>query len=305
MDDAERAPGRLVTGGALVVALLAVSTAATLFKLSEAPPVVKAFYRLLLTTLLIAPFAVALHGREMRALTRRDWALMSGIGVVLALHFWTWIASLDYTSTASSLLFVTLHPLLIGAAAPFVLGERTPVAMWVAIGIAFTGVAIIAAGDAGGGRLPLLGDFLAFLGAVAFAVYLLAARRIRQRLSVLPYTLVVYGAASASLLLFALLTREALWGYPPEEYGVFLALAVVPMIFGHTVINWVVKHVPATLVSVTILGEPVVGAAIAWLVLQEAPPAAAYYGGVFILAGIYLAVRVENRPKAPPDAPAG
>lgn len=292
------APSRLLTGSALLVALLAISTAATLFKLSHAPPVVKAFYRLLLTTLLIAPFALYLHRAELRGLPARDWGLLAGIGAVLALHFWTWIASLDYTSVASSLLFVTIHPLLIGLAAPLFLKERTPLDTWIAIGLALAGSAVIAVGDAGIGATTLLGDLLAFAGAVAFALYLLAARRVRQRLSVLPYTLVVYGAATLTLLAIALLTQDALWGYPPEEYGVFLALAVIPMLGGHTVINWVVKYVPATTVSITILGEPIGGAALAWLVLHEAPPPAAIWGGVLILAGIWLALRAEARVSA-------
>lgn len=302
--EAPRVPGPALRGGALVVALLAISTAAVLFKLSAAPPVIKAFYRLLLSTLLIAPFALWFYRAELRGLTGRDWVALSGIGAVLALHFWTWIASLDHTSVASSLLFVTLHPLLIGLAAPLVLGERTPALMWGAIGIALAGSALIAVGDAGLGGTHLLGDLLAFAGAVAFAVYLLAARRYRQTLSVLPYTLVVYGAASGTLLLIALVTQEPLWGYPKEEYGVFLALALVPMIFGHTVINWVVKYVPATVVSITILGEPVGGALLAWLVLQEAPPLMAYPGGLLILAGIFLALRAQARLTAAAAAPA-
>jgi len=276
---------------ALVVALLAVSSAATLFKLSEAPPLVKAFYRLLLSTLLLAPFALFLKWSELRGLTRRDWLLLSGVGAVLALHFATWIASLDYTSVASSLLFVTIHPVLIGLAAPFLLKERTPALTWVGIVLALGGSAVIAVGDAGLGEMTLFGDALAFAGAVAFAVYLLSARSLRQRMSLLPYTFVVYGAASLTLLVLALLFGDPLWGYPAEEYGVFLALAVIPMIFGHTVINWVVKYVPATLVSVTILGEPIVGSVIAYLVFSEAPSTGTLVGGALVLAGLLLAVK--------------
>lgn len=161
---------------------------------------------------------------------------------------------------------------------------------WAGAGIALSGIAMITAGDwkAGVGQ-ELIGDVLALLGMVAFAVYLLAGRRLRQGVPTLVYVVPVYGVSALVLLLIAVVMSTPLIGYPALDWVIFLALAVVCTIGGHTLYNYSLAYVPASLVSVTLLGEPVLSSLFAWLLLSEVPSWFVLPGGILVLTGIYLA----------------
>ncbi len=287
----DAAPSPLTVAIGLAVAIAAISSAATLFKLSEAPALVKAFYRLLYATVILAPFAVVRHRADFAALGRRDILALSGVGVILALHFATWIASLDLTSVTASLVLVTIHPVLVAGFAQVFMREHLPTRKWVGILVAVLGAVGIALADRTTGGHALLGDLLAFAGAICFAAYLLGARSYRQRMPLLPFVTVVYAAATVTLLVLSLLWSAPLSGWDAQEHGLFLALAVVPMIFGHTVINWVVRYVPAAVVSTTILLEPLGGTLIAYLALGELASPVVLAGGGVVLLGVWLVAR--------------
>ncbi|MCA1812888.1 MAG: DMT family transporter [Halobacteriales archaeon] len=145
----------------------------------------------------------------------------------------------------------------------------------------------------------LLGDALAFAGALFAAVYFLGGRRQRQRLSLPAYALVVYASASVTLLALAFAAREPLTGLPARDLLLCLGLAVGPQLFGHTVANWSLRWVPASLVSTAIVGEPIGSALLAWLVLAEVPPVASLLGGAVILVGVYLVASSQRTAGAP------
>jgi drug/metabolite transporter (DMT)-like permease len=136
---------------------------------------------------------------------------------------------------------------------------------------------------------PLLGNGLALAGAVAAAAYVLAGRSVRQRVPLLPYVLVVYAVAAAGLLAVAVAAGHPLLGYPGHEWGLFLGMAVGPGILGHTVINWALEHVESSVVSVSLVGEPVGSAALAALLFAEIPGPLTVAGGAVVIAGIALA----------------
>lgn len=284
-------PAKPVVLGALVVAILAVSTASVLFRLSEAPALVKAAYRLLYATLLLAPFALARHGRELRSLPARDWLGLAAVGVVLAVHFASWIRSLDLTSVASSVFLVTLHPLVVAAASAFLFREALGARGWIGAAVAVAGGAWVVFADASGGTpgsAPLAGDALALVGAVAAGAYFLAGRSYRKRLPLLVYVVPVYAACALTLVALAAASGDALGGWPLREHAIFLALAVGPMVFGHTVLNWALAHVSAPAVATTVVGEPLGASLLAWLVLGEGVSTAALPGFALVLGGLLL-----------------
>lgn len=307
MKDVEVAPGLVLlaslgrSGGqrqlgrfaplALTVAILAVSTAAIMVRLSTAPPLPVAFWRLAFATLLLAPPTLAWHRADLQALTPREIGTLALVGVVLGVHFATWIASLYLTTVAASVVLVTTHPVLVGLGSGRLLGEPLTGRGWFGVLLALAGAAVIVAVDRGLGVGNLLGDALALTGAAAMAVYLLAGRHVRQRLPVLPYVLVVYGSATVSLGLATLVSGQPFTGYPLQDWLLFLGLAVVPMILGHTLLNWSLEHLPAPVVSTTILGEPLGSTVLAWLILSEVPPTGTLLGGAVVLAGILLVAR--------------
>ncbi|MGQ0535885.1 MAG: DMT family transporter [Methanobacteriota archaeon] len=287
-----RPPG-WVLGAAVAASVAAASTAALFIRLADAPPLAVAFWRLFLATVVLAPAALALRHRELRALSARDLSLLALVGVVLAVHFATWIASLSYTSVASSLVLVTMHPVFVGTAAHFLWGERVPAGGWAGILVALSGVVVIAGGDFGRGAL--LGDALALAGAVAMTLYLLAGRRFRRRVSLLSNAFVVYSTSAVALGAAALLMGVPLAGYAGEQYVLFALLALVPMLLGHSVFNWTLAWLPAVVVSTAILGEPVGSTLLAFFVLGEVPPSTSLVGGLVVLLGIGLFVWANRR----------
>jgi drug/metabolite transporter (DMT)-like permease len=281
---------------ALVVAITAVSTSAVLVRWSSAPAVVLAFYRVLLTTLLVAPLLCTRYRGEFAAFRRRDWLVATATGAALALHFAAYFESLAWTSVAASVTLVQSQPLFVAIGAALVLGERIGRRRAAGIVVALLGMAAMSAGDLLGGAAvrgdrPLYGNALAVVGAVMAAVYVLVGRSLRQRLALVPYVLVVYAACALTLFVVALGQGLPLSGYGTREWAIFLALAVGPGLFGHTVINWALEHVESSVVSVSLLGEPVGATLLALVLLAEVPGTTTLVGALFVLAGIYLTSR--------------
>ncbi|AEH37420.1 DMT family transporter [Halopiger xanaduensis] len=283
---------------ALAVAVFAASTSAILVRWSGAPSSVAAFYRVLFTTAVVAPVALLRHRGEFARLSRSDLAGAVVAGVALAVHFAAWFESLNYTSVAASVTLVQTQPIFVALGAGLVLGERISRETVVGIAVAVVGAAAMSFGDAG--RAPLsdataLGNALALLGAVTVAGYVLAGRSIRQRVSLFPYVTVVYAACAATLFLVVGAQGHDYVAYPAREWLLFLGMAVGPGVFGHTVVNWVLKHLESVVVSVAWLGEPVGSALLAALLLAEIPDAITVGGGLVVLGGIYVTTIERER----------
>ncbi|ACV10774.1 protein of unknown function DUF6 transmembrane [Halorhabdus utahensis DSM 12940] len=283
----------------LSVAVLAVSTSAILIRWSAAPSIVAAFYRVLLTTLLLAPVAWWRQRSAFRRLAWRDLAGGALAGVALAIHFAAWFESLAWTSVAASVTLVQSQPLFVAAAAPLLLDERVGPRTVAGIVVAVAGIAGMSAADLLGvgvlGPNPLYGNALALLGALAMAGYVLAGRSIRQRLALLPYVIVVYTVASMTLLVLLGLQGAPLVAYPPREWLLFLGMAVGPGVFGHTVVNWALGHLESSVVSASLLGEPLGSTVLALVLLGEIPGVATVVGGVVVLIGIVVTARARQQ----------
>jgi len=273
----------------ILVGVSAVSTASIIIRLSSAPALAIASYRLLFATLILLPFFLLKESvKELRALSARGFLILIGVGVVLAAHFSSWITSLKLTSVASSVILVNVAPIFVAILSHFYLKERTTRRVWLGILTAFIGASIISLGDLGQGEESLLGDLLAVVGAITLSLYLLAGRRIRQNLGLLAYVTPVYAVSALALFFGCLSTGVPIAPYSQDEIILFLALAVVPMIFGHTVYNWALKYVETPIVAVSLLGEPVGAVLLAVLFLHEMPGYIVALGGALTLLGIYI-----------------
>jgi drug/metabolite transporter (DMT)-like permease len=287
---------------ALAVSIVAVSTSAILVRFSDAPSIVKALYRVVFTTVLLAPVAVSHYREELRSLSARDALVAVVTGVALAAHFATWFESLEWTTVAASVTLVQSQPLFVAVGAAVLLDEainrRMIGGILVAIaGIVFMSLGGLLSGAALAGARPLYGDSLALVGAVMAAGYVLAGRSLRQRVALVPYVTVVYTVCAVVLFAVALVevggggtaaTVAALIDYPLEEWLLFVGMALGPGIFGHTVINWALKYVESSVVSVTLLGEPVGSTLLALVLLGEVPDLFTVAGGAVVLGGIYV-----------------
>jgi drug/metabolite transporter (DMT)-like permease len=282
----------------LLAAIIGISMAAPLVRLSHATPVVIATWRLFFSVVVIAAILVPRRGwTQWKRLDRRGVALALGAGIMLALHFWSWTASVDMTSIAASVVLVNIQPVIVALISVVWLREAPTGRQWLGIGLAMAGACIVAWGDARfvtstQGTRALLGDALALGGGVAAALYYLVGRRLRGTLDLWPYVALVYGACFIVLLGICVATRAPLLPQPRRELAIFVALAAGPMLLGHTGLNWALKYLPAYVVNVTALGEPVGATLIAALVpsIREVPSALTLVGGTFVLGGVVLAV---------------
>jgi|SRR2546426_5409729 len=283
---------------AIAVAIVAVSFSSIFIRWSESDAITIAFYRLAFATLIVLPFAMRDRARMLRTLPRRDALLMAGIGVVLAAHFAFWITSLktEGVTVASSVILVTSHPVMVALVSHFLLGERVSRTTAAGIGLGFAGVVGIAVADLGVSETTLAGDMAALVGGVMAGIYFLAGRRLRQRVSLPVYAFVVYGTAALALFGLAGATGElAPTGDLPRELLLFLAMAVIPQLGGHTLYNWSLRFVTAPVVSVSLVGEPIGSSLLAWLLLSETPSAWVAIGGLLALSGIFLTAYSSGR----------
>lgn len=215
---------------------------------------------------------------------------------MLAVHFWSWNSSLLYTSIAASVILVNLQPAIVAVLSSMWLRETPTRRQWIGIAIAMVGAAGVAfASDAdvgNRGALPLLGNALALVGAITAALYYLSGRRLRAKLDLLPYVTLVYGACLLSLVAIALMIDAPLLPQPPREWAIFAGLALGPMLLGHTGMNWALGHLPAYVVNITVLGEPVGAILLGALLpgIEEVPGALVLFAGAVVIAGILMAL---------------
>ncbi|WP_435195504.1 DMT family transporter [Natronomonas sp. EA1] len=275
---------------ALAVAVVAVSTSAILIRFSDAPKGPMAFYRVLFTCLLLTPLALR-GGTNLESLSKRDLLSAMLAGVALAAHFVTWFESVDRTTVAASVTLVTTQPAFVAVGGWLLLDERLNRRIGLGIAVALLGSVVMSLSGLLGGSSapePLLGNALALAGAILAGIYVLAGRSVRQRVDLLPYVTVVYAVCTVVLLGYTLAIGDPLVDYPPREWLLFLGMAIGPGVFGHTVINWALAHVESSVVSVSLVGEPVGSTILALLLLSEVPDAITLAGGAVVLTGIYV-----------------
>ncbi|MGW8209680.1 MAG: DMT family transporter, partial [Syntrophobacteria bacterium] len=279
---------------ALISGVLAVSTGAIFAKLAEAPALVIAAYRVGLASLILAPIAWWQARDELLGLEKKDYMLALLSGFFLALHFSTWISSLSYTSVANSVVLVNTNPLWVGILTPVISKDRLTLMTKIGIVISVIGGAIIGAGDFATGGQALWGDFLALLGSICAAVYLLLGRNLRRKLSLLAYVIICYGSAAIILWVLVIALGLQVVGFSSGTYAAFAGMALISQIIGHTSYNWALKWFSASLIAVSLLGEPIGATILAYIIFDETLTWTKLIGGSLILAAIYLAARGEQ-----------
>jgi drug/metabolite transporter (DMT)-like permease len=276
------------------VAVIAVSFGAILIRFAnEAPPLSIAAWRLTLATLLLAPFAI--RRRALASISRRTLLLCAVSGAFLALHFVLWIASLRYTSVASSVILVSTNPIFVALGSVVFLRERPTIRVVGAIALSLLGVTLMGWAGFAEGSTSLVGDAMAIGGAIMASGYLLAGRRVRQTLPLVRYIFLTYGTASLILLCACGAARQPLIGFSPETTVYLVLLALGPQLLGHSTFNWALRYLSASTMALVLLAEPMGSALLAYLLLGEGLTPLKAVGGGLILVAIYLGLRRENR----------
>lgn len=291
---------RIPPGWVLGASLLGISFAGPLVRLSSADPVAIAAGRLAFALIAIAVMLVVTgEWRQWRTLARTDWLLALGAGIILALHFWAWNASIHLTTIAASTTLVTsLQPGFVALLSIFIVHESPSRRQIVGLTLATIGAVIITGPDlfsAGptaphSAQNPLAGNLLSIGAGAAAALYITLGRRLRAKLGAWAYVGIVYGAAFMTLLIIGGVSGVRIAPQPPRELLIFLGLAVGPMLMGHTGMNWALKHLPAYIVNLTALGEPVGATLLGAIIpgIHEIPRWTTFAGGAVVLAGVVV-----------------
>lgn len=237
-----------------------------------------------MATAFLFPFA-ARQSNEIRRLTLRDFAALGAGGAFLALHFATWIASVNMTTVAASVLLVATTPVFVAIASVFI-GEAPGPRAWLGIAIASAGIVLVGAADLGSIAGAGTGNLLALAGAASGAAYFLIGRLARRRISLPVYATFVYGICALIVLPFAMTSRASWGSIDPKMLWFLLAIVAGPQLLGHTTYNFLLERVEATKIGVALMAEPLGATLIAALLFGEIPGALILPGGLLVLIGI-------------------
>lgn len=281
---------------AVIIGVISVSTSAVFVKLAnEAPAAIIANYRLLLAVIMMVPVVVLKYKQELKYIRKTDWMLSTLAGIFLAFHFILWFESLNYTSVASSVVLVTLQPIFAFIGTYLFFQERFSPGAIISMIIALIGSFIISWGDFQLGPAELFGDILALLGAVMITAYFLFGQNARKRLSLMPYTFIVYGISSITLIIYNLILQNSFIGYPADHWWIFLALAIFPTFLGHTLFNWALRWLSTATISMGIIFEPVGASILAYIILGEKITWSQWLGGTIVIFGLILFILSTSR----------
>lgn len=272
----------------LAFGILCISFSAILTRWAPVPGTVSAFYRVFIAVIVLAiPFARrAARGEAPRGL--RIWSIALLAGIFFALDIALWNTSLFLTPVATSTLLGNDAPIIVGLVAFFVFRERLGKWYWVGLALAFVGMGVIVGGDAFSHSQPGIGDTLALTAGVSYGCYLLVTQRIREGMDTLSSLWIPALSGALLLLVINLVAGHALWGFSGRTYLILLALGLISQVIGWLAINYVLGQLPASIVSPTLLGQPVLTAILAVPLLAQALEPFQVVGGIVALIGIYL-----------------
>ncbi|MBB6672713.1 DMT family transporter [Cohnella nanjingensis] len=278
--------------------MIAISFSPILVRYSHAPVSVQGMWRMLFTLVVMLPFGRSQLG-SVRRIARRDWLLLLAAGFFLALHFLLWMASLDYTSIASSTIILSLEPVFVMFGAYFVFKDRTNKWALLGMALALVGAVCVGSGDSGVSADAIRGDVLSLLGTLAVAVNMLIAKRILTRVSSYLYSMIVFAVTGLCFAAYNVALGYPMFGYAGREWLVFALLAIVPTVFGHMIFNWLLSYVKAATVSMTVLAEPVGASILGMLIFREMITGFQLIGGAAVILGLILYMRFEHAAPAP------
>lgn len=273
----------------LPIGIMAISTASIFIKLCDAPALVIASYRMTIASFLLLPLAIHQRVWKKWNIEEAKWLALSGL--FLALHFSFWIASLKFTSVASSVVLVSTNPLFVGFGEWIFFKEALGWNLILGIALSIIGSALISFGDMSLSKEALLGDGLALLGALTASGYLLIGRKMRRGKELLSYIFPVYSISAFVLILFSLSLKKPFFGFSSSTYLYLFLLALIPQLIGHTTFNWALRYLSTSIVAIAILGEPVGSTLLAYFILKEGLTVLKIVGGSLILIGISIALQ--------------
>tara|TARA_Y100000590_G_scaffold391837_1_gene468817 strand:- start:488 stop:1372 length:885 start_codon:yes stop_codon:yes gene_type:complete len=279
---------------ALFIGMLAISTSAILIRFSGSDPLVIGSYRQTFATLLFVPFLIKDKGQEIRALPQQRLVEMAITGVLLGGHFGFFISSVKATSIAASVLLGTCHIVYVAIIGWLFLGERLNSKAIKGTIIALLGIVVLFGGDLVQDPGNFQGNILAFVSGILAGLYYLSGRKLRKEISLPLYALVVYFFSALTMWSVVIIQDLDYRNLPIEEIQLFVLMALIPTLLGHTMQNWALGFLPAYVVSISLLSEPVGSGILAWIIFSEIPSIGVFIGGLVVLIGVYVVTTAEK-----------
>ncbi|MDO9545299.1 MAG: DMT family transporter [Pelolinea sp.] len=294
---------------ALFTAILSVSTAAIFIRFAQEtiPSLTIAAYRMVIASLILFPFTIKKTLKEWKVLNPKSIGLVFLSSILLALHFGSWISSLEYTKVISSVVLVTTTPIWVAVISPWLLKEKVPKRFLLGLMIAFLGILLLnfsGYSSQGGfefrdviGNQPqvILGNLLALVGAFCAAGYVIVGRTLRKQLSTESYVLSVYSITGLLLVMLVVLTNGQIVITDISGLKWLLLIAFIPQVIGHSLLNWSLGLLPAYSVAISLLGEPIGSSMLAIVFLKEIPSLIEIISSLVILLGIIIAVTKSKK----------
>lgn len=284
----------------LFLGVFALSTSAIFVKLADAPASITAFYRLFFALVLLLPLLLLKkeYYHDLLSLSKSQWRTGLLSGLFLAIHYVLWFESLNYTSVASSTVIVTLQPLFSFVGGYYLFKERFTKGAIISSLVALIGSFIIAWGDFQISLQALFGDLLAFVAAGFITAYFFIGQHMRQKLAVVPYSILGYAASAFFLAVYALSQQLSFTAYPQHTWYSLLGIAFISTILGQMLLNWLLRWLSTSVISMSILGETIGTCILAYFILGEIITLRQGIGIIVTLVGLGLFLFYKNMNKA-------
>jgi len=270
--------------------MLTFGFAAILVRMADADPVSIVMVRTVGAAFILLPFYWTRPASQRTPFSGRNGVMFALAGISLGLHFMLWTVALDYTSVASASVLVCIHPIILIIAERVLFKLEFARGVWIGVVLAFLGSVMLGLTDQQStvGSRPILGNTLAFTSAIAFVVYIMLGQQLRKKTEWLEYVFPVYTWAAVFCLAIFLIQGAELESNP--NFWIFsLSLALGPQLIGHGSMNYAVKYIQPTMISMSILVEPLVATLAAIVIFSEIPPMASFIAMVGIAIGLILA----------------
>jgi len=279
---------------ALIVGIFAISTSAILIRWSSSEPLVIGSYRQTFATFLFLPFLIKDRFKEVVSLKFKDIIELVVIGLILGSHFGFWISSVKATSVAASVLLGTCHIVYVSIIGWLVFGESLNKKGILGTLLALSGIIILFGGDLLQDPGNFQGNLLAFVSGILAGLYYLGGRKHRKKISLPTYAFIVYLSSAVAMWIVVLIQGLEYQNISNSEFQLFFLMALVPTLLGHTMQNWALAFLPAYVISITLLVEPIGSGILAWLIFDEIPSLGVLVGGIIVLYGVYIVALSEH-----------
>ena len=272
---------------ALAIGIGALSLSAMFVRWAEAPGTVTGFYRLLISTIFLTPLFIR-QQKQLEPIDRRYLLFPLLAGIFTAFDFAFWNSSLKYTTAANATLLGNTAPLWVALFALFIFREKLRGIFWLGLTIALTGAVLVMGSDFLTHPTLGIGDLMASTAAIFYASYQLITQRGRKYIDPFRYMWLVGVSATSGMFVMNIVLGNSFTGYSTQTWVIFFATAIVSQLIGYLAITYALGHLPASVVSPTLIGQPILTAILAIPMLGEIPNTIQWIGGAIALAGIYI-----------------